>query len=97
MFNDKQLEIIISDKSLSAGVNLPVKTVILTGNIDPVIATHMAGRAGRRGIDNQGYIIPLLNKDKIRTLYNSKTLIQTLNIDINIGLDFMKDLISSLM
>lgn len=84
-FNEKKIDILISDETLAVGVNLPVRTVIITGDIDMVNYTHMAGRAGRRGIDNQGYIIPLLNKDKIRTLYNSKTLIQTLNIDTNIN------------
>ena len=80
-FNDKKIDILISDETLAVGVNLPVRTVIITGDIDMVNYTHMAGRAGRRGIDNQGYIVPLLNKEKIKTLYNSKTLIQTLNIN----------------
>ena len=84
-FNEKNIDILIADETLSVGVNLPVRSVIIFGDIDMTNYTHMCGRAGRRGIDNQGYIIPLMNKDKIQELYNSKKLIHyvTINNSIN--------------
>lgn len=61
-FENKDITIMISDKSLSVGVNLPVRTVILTGNIDQTLYTQMSGRAGRRGYDTEGYVLPLLQR-----------------------------------
>ena len=59
-----------SDKSLAVGINYPIKTVMLLGelknNIDdkPVLekinntlAHQACGRAGRRGLDSEGFII----------------------------------------
>ena len=79
-FNDKKIEILIADETLAVGVNLPVRTVIIQGDIDMTNYTHMAGRAGRRGLDNQGYIIPLMDKELIKKIYNSKKLIQYLDV-----------------
>jgi hypothetical protein len=56
-----------SDKSLAVGINYPIKTVMLLGNTDPnstqlekinnTLAHQACGRAGRRGLDSEGYII----------------------------------------
>jgi replicative superfamily II helicase len=85
-FNDKKIEILIADETLAVGVNLPVRTVIIQGDIDMTNYTHMAGRAGRRGLDDQGYIIPLMNKELIKTIYNSKKLIQYLDVSSKINM-----------
>ena len=61
-FKNKKIKILISDSSLSLGVNLPARTVILTGEMDSILYNQMGGRAGRRGIDNQGYILPIFSK-----------------------------------
>ena len=71
-FQSKNIQIIISDETLSAGVNLPVRTVILTGYINKVLYTHMSGRAGRRGHDTEGYVLPLLEKSNILEITNNK-------------------------
>jgi hypothetical protein len=51
----------ISDKSLSEGVNYPIRTVALLGEdnekISNTLAHQASGRAGRRGLDSEGYII----------------------------------------
>ena len=61
LFSQKKIPIVISDESLAYGINLPIKTVVMIGNqgkeIDPVIASQMSGRSGRRGIDREGNII----------------------------------------
>jgi hypothetical protein len=58
LFCDKKLTVLFSDETLAYGVNFPVRSVALIGNnIDPLVAQQMAGRAGRRGKDNQGHVI----------------------------------------
>jgi len=67
----RKLAIVISDKSLAYGVNLPIKTCCLIGynksfNFNPLIAQQMFGRAGRRGLDNEGHIVFVnVNMDEI--------------------------------
>jgi hypothetical protein len=50
-----------SDKSLAVGINYPIKTVMLLGSNEEKISNTLAhqacGRAGRRGLDSEGYII----------------------------------------
>ena len=50
---ERNIDILIADETLSVGVNLPVRSVIIVGDIDMTNYTHMGGRAGRRGIDDQ--------------------------------------------
>ena len=70
MFRKKAIQVLVADIGLSVGVNLPARSVVLTGNITPTLYKQMGGRAGRRGLDNQGYIIPLV--DNISELLHSK-------------------------
>jgi len=57
--------IVLSDKSLTVGINYPIKTVLLLGGltgepieeIDTTTAHQGAGRAGRRGLDAEGIVI----------------------------------------
>ena len=57
----KEVNFIIADESLGAGINMPIKTVVLLGNDlsewDFNKAQQMCGRSGRRGIDREGHII----------------------------------------
>jgi superfamily II RNA helicase len=56
--NKKQLAIVYSDKSLVFGISMPFKTsVILKSPLDIMLYKQMAGRAGRRGLDKEGFII----------------------------------------
>lgn len=65
-FKDGKLQVMIADATISVGINLPVRTCILCGDdITPALYKQMGGRAGRRGFDNQGYIIPMFNKKQI--------------------------------
>ena len=60
-FKEGKLKVLFADSSISVGINLPVRTCILTGNdITPTLFKQMGGRAGRRGHDTHGYIIPLI-------------------------------------
>ena len=61
LMSEKKLGIVISDRTLCLGIDLPIRSVTLSGYKEPTYTTsdylQMSGRAGRRGHDNQGNII----------------------------------------
>lgn len=61
LMSQKKLGIIISDKTLCLGIDLPIRSVCFTGYKNPEFTCEdylqMSGRSGRRGHDNQGNII----------------------------------------
>lgn len=61
LLNEKKLAIVLSDRTLCLGIDLPIRTTCLTGykgsNFTKEDYLQMSGRAGRRGKDNQGNII----------------------------------------
>jgi hypothetical protein len=61
LMSERKLGIVISDRTLCLGIDLPIRSVTLSGYKDPNYTTsdylQMSGRAGRRGHDNQGNII----------------------------------------
>lgn len=72
LFRDKLLKVCFATETLVAGINMPVKTVVITGmnkmtstgvkEITPSLLKQAAGRAGRRGIDDIGYVVMLPGK-----------------------------------
>ncbi len=70
LFQKKLLKVVISTETLAAGINMPAKTVVISSpykpddnkeedNVRLLTANEfkqMAGRAGRRGIDDIGYV-----------------------------------------
>ena len=69
MFKTGDIRLLISDTSISVGINLPVRTCVQCGDMSASLFRQTGGRAGRRGYDDKGYIIPLLNKGLIRTYF----------------------------
>ena len=62
LLSNRQIGIVISDKTLCMGIDLPVRTCCLmefNGNNDFSNEDYlqMSGRAGRRGLDNRGNVI----------------------------------------
>lgn len=61
LITEKKLGIVISDKTLCLGIDLPIRSVCFTGYKNPDFTKgdylQMSGRAGRRGKDTQGNII----------------------------------------
>jgi len=61
LMSQKKLGVIISDKTLCLGIDLPIRSVCFTGYNNPNFTNEdylqMSGRAGRRGHDNRGNII----------------------------------------
>lgn len=75
-----KLQVMIADKAVAVGINLPFRTTILCGDIDPTLFKQMGGRAGRWGLDNQGYIVSMFDKPKIRECYLTKTTPVTIEV-----------------
>ena len=71
LMTEKKLGIVISDKTLCMGIDLPIRSVCFTGYNEPKFTREdylqMSGRAGRRGKDTQGNII-FHNIDNYRDL-----------------------------
>ena len=62
LLSNKQIGIVISDKTLCMGIDLPVRTCCLmefngANNFTNEDYLQMSGRAGRRGQDNRGNVI----------------------------------------
>lgn len=70
LFQHKLVKLAIATETLSAGINMPARTTVITSLMKPVSTKvneegkrklepnefhQMAGRAGRRGIDTKGY------------------------------------------
>lgn len=67
-FDQRKLAFILCDRSLSLGINLPVRTVLLSGDIDTTLYKQMGGRAGRRGYDTKGYVFLMTPHDVTRKI-----------------------------
>tara|TARA_B100000902_G_C27302937_1_gene913853 strand:- start:1729 stop:2889 length:1161 start_codon:yes stop_codon:yes gene_type:complete len=68
LLSRKEIGIVISDKTLCMGIDLPVRTSCFLGinnEFSKEEYLQMSGRAGRRGLDNQGNIIFYGNIDYI--------------------------------
>jgi superfamily II RNA helicase len=69
LFSEKCIQVLFATETFSVGVNMPAKTVIMNGirkfdgrRFRPLRSKEyfqMAGRAGRRGIDSNGYVITI--------------------------------------
>jgi len=61
LMSEKKLGVVITDRTLCLGIDLPIRTTILSGYKDSKYTLNdylqMSGRAGRRGHDNRGNII----------------------------------------
>lgn len=85
-FKEGKLQVMIADATISVGINLPVRTCILCGeDMTPAIYKQMGGRAGRRGYDNQGYIIPMFPKDRVLECLMTDTSPVSINMPTDIS------------
>lgn len=101
LFSKGYIKLLFATETFSVGINMPTKTVLFTsltkfdGNSERYLYPHeytqMAGRAGRRGLDNVGHVIhlhsmfePLQHKDYSILLSGKAQNIQSrLNIDFS--------------
>lgn len=70
LLSKKQIAVIISDKTLCLGIDLPVRTSCFLKGCDYTNEEYiqMSGRAGRRGKDNQGNIVFYGNENYINLM-----------------------------
>ncbi|GMI45616.1 hypothetical protein TrCOL_g3877 [Triparma columacea] len=84
MFKERVLPVLFATTTLAAGVNLPCRTAVVMGmrkrgdegwaDISRTEVRQIAGRAGRRGIDNVGHCLVVPGRrDKLTTI---KTLLE---------------------
>jgi len=79
LFQKKLVKVVIATETLSAGINMPTRTTVITATRKPSSTPdgvdgkrdmtpnefhQMAGRAGRRGIDTRGYCYTLSVDEK---------------------------------
>ena len=72
LFAEGLLKVLFATETLAMGLNLPARTVVFSAAhkfdgrarrlLKPTEYTQMAGRAGRRGLDTQGYSVILLSQ-----------------------------------
>ena len=82
LFNKKLIKAVIATETLSAGINMPARTTVISstrtpaGELTPNKFHQMAGRAGRRGIDDIGYCISMAvtkeQSEKFQDFINSE-------------------------
>ncbi len=104
LFQKKLLKVAIATETLSAGINMPAKTTIITSprkpastpdelhdgkrNLTPNEFHQMAGRAGRRGIDTHGYCYPLSCNTEQAKVFDELKNSPSNNIESNFKFDF---------
>ena len=69
LFQQGLLKIVFATETLAAGINMPARTTVISSLskrtdrghrlLTPSEFLQMAGRAGRRGMDNHGYVVTL--------------------------------------
>lgn len=67
LFQEGLIKVVFATETLAAGINMPARTTVIsslskrtdTGHrlLNPSEFLQMAGRAGRRGMDKQGYVV----------------------------------------
>lgn len=86
LFQKKLVKLVIATETLSAGINMPAKTVIISATRKPTSVQfaeedgkreitanefhQMAGRAGRRGIDKIGYVYTMPKSNEEKEKFN---------------------------
>jgi hypothetical protein len=87
LLSKKEIGIVISDKTLCLGIDLPVRTSCFLGINGTVFSKdeylQMSGRAGRRGLDNKGNVIFYGNIDYLELMKNELPDIVGSTVSIN--------------
>lgn len=103
LFQKKLLKAVISTETLSAGINMPARSTVITGvrkptdtpdgddhkrYISPNEFHQMAGRAGRRGIDTIGYCYTMAPNKSQAKKYNELIASPSNDIDSHFKIDY---------
>ncbi len=78
LFQEKLLSVAVCTETLSAGINLPARSVVLPTilkgpfdnrkPIETATAQQIFGRAGRPQFDNEGFVFALAHEDDVKNL-----------------------------
>lgn len=104
LFQKKLIKVVIATETLSAGINMPAKTTVISAprkpsstsdggpdhkrNISPNEFHQMAGRAGRRGIDIEGFCYVLSCNEAQRMFYENLVKQPSNPLSSNLDVDF---------
>ncbi len=79
LFQQKLLSVTVCTETLSAGMNLPARSVVITALmkgppgkkkvIEPSVAHQIFGRAGRPQFDKEGFVYALAHEDDVKILH----------------------------
>lgn len=108
LFAKGYIKLLFATETFAVGINMPTKTVLFTdlnkfdgSGMRPLYSheyTQMAGRAGRRGIDNVGHVIHLTNlfndTDQLTTKTIMKGKPQTLISKFKVSYNLLLNLIA---
>ena len=109
LYSMKKIKLLIATETFAVGLNMPTKTVIFSsmykfnGNNSRILEGHeytqMSGRAGRRGIDDIGYVIHLNNLYELPNISNFKNIINSkpkiIKSKFKINIPFIMNIIAS--
>lgn len=82
-FLNRETDVVVATDAIGMGLNLPIKRIIFFEtekfdgkdirelNISEI--KQIAGRAGRKGIYDEGFVLSIQNKEKIKKALNKKT------------------------
>ncbi len=104
LFQKKLVKVVIATETLSAGINMPAKTTVISSprkpastsdggndhkrNLTPNEFHQMAGRAGRRAIDTEGFCYTITCNPAQTAFYNELIESPSNRLDSNLDIDF---------
>ncbi len=104
LFQKKLVKVVLATETLSAGINMPAKTTVISSPRKPSSTSdggddgkrsltanefhQMAGRAGRRGIDTVGYCYPISCNATQRAFYEKLIKTPASRLDSNLNIDY---------
>lgn len=104
LFQKKLVKVVLATETLSAGINMPAKTTVISSPRKPASTSdggddgkrsltanefhQMAGRAGRRGIDTVGYCYPISCNATQRAFYEELIKTPSSRLDSNLNLNY---------
>lgn len=104
LFQKKLVKVAIATETLSAGINMPARTTVISSPRKPASVSdggedgkrtltpnefhQMAGRAGRRGIDAEGFCIPLSCNKPQTKIFNTLKASSSNDLISNFKFDF---------
>lgn len=104
LFQKKLVKVVLATETLSAGINMPARTTVISSlrkptstpdggedkkrNLTPNEYHQMAGRAGRRGIDTVGYCYSIGCNPVQKNLYQELMASTSNKLESNLNLDY---------